>query len=574
MAEKEKKIELNKESFGRFKKRIVFVLNYAKAHRIAIVLFTILGMSGALVGLLGSLVSRDLVDIITGHRTGELIKTFVMLIVVQLVIVGINNLSGFISTKISVRVENEIKGDIYEKIMKTEWEELTKFHSGELVSRWMGDSAGIANGLLNTVPNIFIYSFRFLSALYLVLKNDYTFAIFVIVSVPLSLLVSRTNMKRMQKFNMNTMQINAKMSAFSQDSFSNIQNVKAFDMIRLYMKRLKELQKETVDAKITFQKISIMNSIILTLVSQLVTYSTYGWGVYRVWSGVISYGSLTMFLALSQSLSGTAQNLINIVPGTITLTNAAQRIMDILDLPKENYEDEERIAAFATKNIENGIGVRIANVSFTYQTGTKVFENANFEAHPREVVGLIGPSGEGKTTMLRLLLSIIQAKKGKAELVTGEEAIRLSAAARQVFAYVPQGNSMFAGTIAENMRNVKEDATDEEIIHALKLACAYDFVERLPDGINSEVKEHGGGFSEGQSQRLSIARALLRNSPILLLDEATSALDNETAAKVLKNITSDSRPRTCIVTTHRNEVMEICDRIYRIQGGAVMDERK
>ena len=187
-------------------------------------------------------------------------------------------------------------------------------------------------------------------------------------------------------------------------------------------------------------------------------------------------------------------------------------------------------------------------------------------------MALVGPSGEGKTTMVRLLLGLINAKSGSAVIkdINGISC-KISSATRRFFAYVPQGNTIFSGTIADNMRMVKPDASDDEIIDALKTACAYDFVKKLPQGINSKVGERGGGFSEGQAQRISIARALLRKSPILLLDEATSALDVFTERQVLRNIMNSGYARTCIVTTHRPSVLTMCDRVYRIDSGDVSD---
>ena len=226
------------------------------------------------------------------------------------------------------------------------------------------------------------------------------------------------------------------------------------------------------------------------------------------------------------------------------------------------------VEQFAEKYRASGIGLAMEDLSYTYHTGTEVFSKASLEAWPHEIIALVGPSGEGKTTMLRLILSCC-VPRGEAWIGAGEDReqrIALSPSTRKLFSYVPQGNTMFSGTIAENMRNVKPEATDEEIVEALKLACAWEFVEKLPDGIESMVKERGGGFSEGQAQRLSIARALLRKSPILLLDEATSALDVATERKVLKNIMTDTYPRTCIVTTHRPTVLGICTRVYAIRG--------
>jgi ABC-type multidrug transport system fused ATPase/permease subunit len=284
---------------------------------------------------------------------------------------------------------------------------------------------------------------------------------------------------------------------------------------------------------------------------------------------------MTMFLGLSSTLTGTLSNLTSLVPTAITLTTSAGRLMDIVEMPREDYSRDEEVAAFEQNYKNEGLSLRLRDVRYAYHTGNLVFEHASMEAHPHEIVALVGPSGEGKTTMLRILLSLIQIQEGEAEICacktdengnqTEEERIPLKPSARKLFSYVPQGNTMFSGTIAENMRNVRPDATDEEIREALELACAWEFVERLPEGIHSRIQERGGGFSEGQAQRLSIARALLRHSPILLLDEATSALDVATERRVLKNIMSDEYPRTCIVTTHRPTVLSLCTRVYAIR---------
>ena len=359
--------------------------------------------------------------------------------------------------------------------------------------------------------------------------------------------------------------MNAKLSGFNQESFANIQTIKAFDLPRLYVARLKQLQDEYINMRLEFSRMSMAASVILGLVGLLVSYSSYGWGIYRVWSGVISYGSMTMFLSLSGTLTGAVNSLASIVPSAISLTTSAGRLMDILEMPHEDDSQREEVGQFLEKHREEGISLEVNDLAYTYKTGTEVFAGASFYARPHEIIGLVGPSGEGKTTMLRLLLSLIQPAGGEIVLKAGDgTTVPMTPGARQAFSYVPQGNTMFSGTIAENMRNIKPDATDEEIKDALRLADALRFVEKLPDGIHSEVKERGGGFSEGQSQRLSIARSLLRKAPILLLDEASSALDVATERHVLKNIMRDEYPRVCIVTTHRPTVLTMCTRVYEI----------
>lgn len=546
-------------------KRIKWIGGYARRHIWAIAVYTLLGLAGTGISLLGSLVSKDLIDIITGHETGQVVMTFCIMIGMNLGSVFLTQISTYISTKISMSVDAGIKADIFSKILVTDWESLTEYHTGDLLTRWNGDASNIASGILSFVPNLIIYLFRFGSALWMVLYYDASFAVFALVSMPVSFLMSRYLTKKMQNNNNKSAAMNAKMSGFNQEAFSNIQTIKAFDMISLYIERLKNLQKEYITMRMSYQKMSIVISVLMTLIGMAVSYASYGWGIYRVWSGAISYGTMTMFLTLSSTLTSTLNNLISLIPTSVSLTTSAGRLMDIVEMPREDYSKKEEVKAFWERHKEEGVGLSVQDISYAYRNGTVVFEHAFMEAHPHEVVALIGPSGEGKTTMLRLLLSLILSQEGTAQLCTREENMPLNASARQLISYVPQGNTMFSGTIAENMRNVKEDATDEEIRNALEIACAWDFVEKLPDGINSPIQERGGGFSEGQAQRLSIARAILRKSPILLLDEATSALDVATERKLLKNLMKDEYPRTCLVTTHRPTVLEVCTRVYAIR---------
>lgn len=550
-----------------------WIYQYAKKYWGTMILYTLLGFTGTGVALLTSWVSKDLVDIITGHNTGAVAQTFIFMISLSVGSLVLNQISDFVSEFISLRVDSEIKADVFEKILVTDWESLTNYHTGDLLTRWNSDASVISSGILSFVPNLLINFFRFLSAFALVVSQDWTFAVFAFLGMPVTLFMSKTLMKRMISNNERSAAMGAKLSGFNQEAFSNIQTIKAFSLLKLYVERLKQLQKEYINMRLDFRKMSIWTSIILSTVGLLVSYISYGWGIYRVWSGAISYGTMTMFLSLSGTLTGTIQSLAAFVPGAIGITTSAGRIMDIIEMPREDYSKDEDVQKFLEDYRETGISIKLENVKYAYHGGTEVFENASLEAHPHESVALVGPSGEGKTTMLRLLLSLMPLQDGQALLYASrefegeriEEQIAMCPSTRQLFSYVPQGNTMFSGTIAENMRNIKPDATDEEIVDCLKLACAWEFVEKLPKGIDSMIKERGGGFSEGQAQRLSIARALLRKSPLLLLDEATSALDVATERRVLHNIMEDKYPRTCILTTHRPTVLNACNRVYAIR---------
>ena len=300
----------------------------------------------------------------------------------------------------------------------------------------------------------------------------------------------------------------------------------------------------------------------MSLVGMAVQYTAFGYCLWLLWSRQITYGTMTLFLSQRASLQSAFSSLVGIIPNFLNSSVSAHRIRELVDLPKEEHIvlDEN-----VKKRAENGVSVHMENVDFAYVPGVKVICQSDFHADPGEIVALVGPSGEGKTTMIRLILGLVHPEKGSVYLENDAgDKVRANADIRYLYAYVPQGNTILSGTIAENMRMVKEDASDEEIVSALQTACAWDFVKKLPKGINSPVGERGRGLSEGQSQRIAIARALLRDAPVLLLDEATSALDVVTERQVLKNIMQFNPRRTCIVTTHRPTVLNMCQRVYRV----------
>lgn len=554
-----------KKMYGQTK----WIYSYARRYWHAMILYTLLGVAATAVSLGSSLISKNLVDIITGHETGKLAAAFAAMIGFSIGSIIVAQVSTYASAYISMKVDAEIKNDIFSKILVTDWEALTQYHTGDLVTRWSSDASTISNGILNWLPNLIIYTVKFISTLAVVIYYDPTFAVFALVGIPFSTLLSKPLVGRMKKNNEKSAAMNAKVYGFNQEAFSNIQTIKAFDLIRFYKEKLKELQKEYIHMRLDFQKLSMVTSVLMALIGFIVSYSCYGWGIYRVWSGAISYGTMTMFLSLSSTLTGTINSMAGLVPTAVSLTISAGRLMDIVEMPQEDYSSEELVTSFYDRHKTQGLGLVMEDISYTYSaSGTNVFSHAGFEAYPHEIIALVGASGEGKTTMLRLILSLLRPESGTAKICARDDrddAFLMSPAARKLFSYVPQGSTLFSGTIAENMRSIKNDATDSEIIEALKLACAWDFVEKLPEKIYSKIKEGGGGLSEGQAQRIAIARALLRKSPFLLLDEATSALDVSTERRVLKNIMADTYPRTCIVTTHRPTVLNMCRRVYAVR---------
>ena len=395
------------------------------------------------------------------------------------------------------------------------------------------------------------------------LYYDITMAFIALLSAPFLLLASRYIMRKLRQHRQRVMEMNSKLMSFEVDTFYNLDTIKSFGVTEKYAHRLQEWQEKFKVCNLDYNLFSIKSHALTTLISTAVSFLSFGYCLLRLWTDAISYGTMTLFLQQRSALSNQFNSLVGIFPNMLNTSVSAHRIREIVELPKESLNPEAAQALQA--QAENGFTVRMSRVDFMYEDRNKVITNSYFVARPGEIVALVGPSGEGKTTMIRLILGLIHPEDGQVTLSGADGcAMEMTADLRQFFSYVPQGNTMLAGTIAENMRMVKSDATDEEIIDALKTACAWDFVSKMPDTIHTSLGERGRGLSEGQAQRIAIARAVLRDAPVLLMDEATSALDVATERQVLKNIVRHHPNRTCIVTTHRPSVLSLCQRIYRV----------
>ena len=549
-----------------------WMYTYAKKYKFQIVFYIFLGVLTTVMGVASSVGSKYLIDAVTGQDSGNIALIALFIVAMGLFSIGINAITTMISARINIKVNNEIQAEVFDKILVADWISMKEFHSGDLLNRLNGDVNTVASSILSWIPSLITRSAQFFGILAIILYYDPTMAVIALGSAPVMLIVSKTLMKKMRDYNKRMRQVSSDVMSFNEESFQNIQSIKAFDLVGLFSKRLRDVQQNYKDVFLDYNKFSVYTSSFMSVVGMFVAYACFGWGVYRLWTGHITFGTMTLFVQLSGQLSSSFKSIVSLVPSAISATTSAGRIMEFFKIKDESELEDDKAKLIQNNTQGKGLSVVLDDVEFSYNENKTVFQHADIVANPGEIVALVGPSGEGKTTMIRLLLGLINTKSGNASIrdINGVSC-KISSATRRFFAYVPQGNTIFSGTIAENMRMVKQDATDAEIVEALKAACAYDFVNRLPDGINSKVGERGSGFSEGQAQRLSIARALIRKSPILLLDEATSALDVFTERQVLRNIMNMGYARTCIVTTHRPSVLTMCDKVYKIDSGVVCD---
>lgn len=558
---------------GRLKELVsqwLWMGSYMKRYWFLIGTYTLLGASGSFLTLGTSMVSRDLVDAITGQNSLGIVRVVALYVGVGVSQLFINAFKTRLSLRISMKVNNEIRIDIFSQILQTDWEELSKYRTGDLMYRINGDAAMVSNNILTYLPNVVSILISFGGAFIVMVQNDIIMALIALAGAPISFMSTRFSMRKMRDFQRKQMELQSHKTSFNQETLQNMQMIKAFGLVDYFIKQYKDVQDQSIDYAMIQNKFQSKMTILTGFIGQLIGYACYGFAAYRLWQGDISYGTMTLYVSMSSSLRGSFSSVLNLLPTAMRAGISAGRIMEIIQLPRESLEDEQEAKKLLAKAKDVGITVEMKDVSFRYGDNPYVYQNANMIASPGEIIGLIGPSGQGKTTTLRILLGLYHPKAGAVTVSNpGYETIPISSGTRCLFSYIPQGNTLFSGTIADNMKMLRPDASDEEIIEVLKTACAWEFVTQLEKGIHTEVSEGGNRFSEGQKQRLSIARALMAKAPVLLLDEATSALDMVSERKVLKNILRRDPLQTIIVTAHRPSVLSICDRVYKIQEGRI-----
>lgn len=560
------KQKINDGWFQELAVQLCWLKQYIYRFRLTIIIHILLGIFGTVLGLAGSVASKYLIDAVTGHQNSAIAAAAGWMIGMMLGNIALTAVASRAGAVLNVRVQNEIQQEVYRRILFADWQSLEEFRSGDLMNRLTSDVGTLTGGVVNFIPSLLTSSVQFLGALIIMVYHDSTMALIALLVVPVSVVLSRLMIRRMSDHSKEMKEISSDVMSFHQDSFQNLTSIKAFGITELFCGRMVTMQEKYRDAYLSYNQFSIKTSAFLSLTGMLVSITCFGWGVYQLWTGMITYGTMTLFLQLASGLSSSFSALVGLVPSIISLSTSTKRIMAVTELAAEASEQDDNFRQ------EMEFSLSLDDISFSYHDGNPVLTDATIHAAPGDLVALTGPSGEGKTTILRILLGLIAPVTGTAQLIGNSgRSYPLSAVTREAFSYVPQGGSLFAGTIRENLTMVAPEATDEQIWEALHIACADGFVRDLSNGLDHMLGSRNSGLSEGQGQRLSVARALLRGAPILLLDEATSALDEETEKTMLQRLMNCDRVRTCILVTHRPSALAYCTRGYHIHNGTVQD---
>ena len=539
-----------------------WIFTYSKKYKFAILFYVLLGMFSTTLGLAGSVASKYLIDIITGYKTDKLAMLIIIMVGSSVFSLVFDSIISRISAKLAIFINNDIQSDIFDKILDADWLELSRYSNGDILNRFNSDIGTVSSNAISWLPTVLIAVYRFVATFFVILHYDWVMALIALGSAPFMLLISKFVLQRQRQHAMKVREMSSKLMTFEAETFYNLDTIKSFGIMRHYSQKLRWWQREYKDISLKYNLFTIQTNVLMSVMGMVVQFAAFGYCLFLLWTHSITYGTMTLFLQQRSNLSAAFNKVVGIVPSFMNSSVSAHRIRELVELPREvHIPDSSELDAL----VKDGFTVQMRDLSFSYLQDRKVITDSCLEAHPGEIVALVGPSGEGKTTLIRLILGLVCPRSGQVLLraANGRE-VEMNAETRHLFAYVPQGNTILSGTIAENMRMVKEDATEEEIIQALKIACAWEFVQKMPNGIYSVVRERGRGLSEGQAQRIAIARAVLRDAPILLLDEATSALDVTTERQVLRNLVHQRPNKTCIVTTHRPSVLNLCQRVYRV----------
>lgn len=531
-----------------------WLIRYTKPYIPALGLLMLFSVGASLIGVYMSVIGKNIIDTATsgGKITGLIVLYVAIILAVQIGNAGSSLMTVYVNEKFSFGVRKQV----YEKIIHSCWDKVSKYHTGDLMTRLTSDTGTIADGIATVIPQIITLLIELVVTFFTLFYYEPFLAIFALCLAPMAGLMSTWLGKKMKHLQVKVQESESEYRSFITESLSNILVLKAFCGEDYAADRLTELRDQRFYWVFKKAKLSLGASTSMGLAFQCGYLVAFSWGAIGLSLKTITYGTMSVFLTLINRIQAPIIQLANMLPKVVSILASAGRVMELQNLPMENRM-EEHIAA------EN-VGVEVSGLSFSYGK-EKILDEAELKIVPGEFVAIVGESGIGKTTLVRLMMSFLQSPEGMIRFYNDKGETELAnGGSREFISYVPQGNTLFSGTIAHNVRMGKQDATDEEVTDALKAACAYEFICELPQGINTVIGERGHGLSEGQAQRISIARAIIHGAPFMVLDEATSALDEKTELAVLESIRKLTPTPTCLLITHRRSVLDYCDREIRI----------
>ena len=519
-----------------------------RRYRLQVLLNTLLGCMTVILDFAFIFATKQTIDIATHQTNGSIRLCAACLIVILLCQLLIGYSSRWIKAILGVKAQNHMQSYLFHHLLQTEWKERNRHHSGDIINRLERDVRDVVSTATETVPSMIAITIRLAGAFLFLYSMDSTLALIAIVIIPFFMLLSRLYIKRMRALTREVRNTDGKIQSTLQECIQHQTVIQTLEQQPYIVRRLHDIQKLLQQQVKTRTRFSSSSSALMSLGFMSCYLFTFLWGASRLYDGIITYGMMIAFIQLVGQIQGPFRDMSRFVPILVNAFTASERLIQLEEIPQEK-DTHQTIPSSAP------LGIRFEDVSYAYtEAGKEVVRHLSFDFVPQSHTAIIGETGSGKTTLIRLILSLIQPTTGKVMIYDDHNSVECSAATRCHFTYVPQGNTLFSGSIKDNLRLGNPNATEQEMKTALEKACA-TFVFSLPEGMDTMCNEQGGGLSEGQAQRIAIARALLRKSQILLLDEATSSLDSETERQLWENITEHCKGMTLIFITHREGII-------------------
>lgn len=538
-----------------------WLVQYAKPYMGRITVMMMFNLLYTVVGLVMVTLTKRIIDEATeGNPIITLIVCYLILTIgLQLVSV----FGTLMNTMLTEKFSFGIRKQVYEKIIHSHWMDVKKYHTGDLMTRLTSDAGNVADGIIGTIPSIIQLIVELLLVFITLFSYSPLLACFALLVAPVAAVSSWWFGRKLKRLQVKVQESEAAYRSFLQESLANLLIVKAFANEEYSTQRLTQLREERFGWVYRRTKMGLISSTAMSMSFQVGYIVAFAYGAIQISRKAITYGTMSVFLTLVNRVQAPVMGLAQQIPRVVSILASAGRIMELQELPLEEKEEEPLAVVQA--------GVDVSGLTFGY-TQDNVLENVSLHIAPGEFVAVIGESGIGKTTLIRIIMSFMSNIQGSVTFYNEKgKTQKANAATRNFIAYVPQGNTLFSGTVRENIRMGNLNATEEEMNEALKLAAAYDFVQELPKGIDTAIGERGHGLSEGQAQRIAIARAFVKKAPFLILDEATSSLDEATEQEVIRGLQRLTPRPTCLVITHRKSILKYCDREIKIANKTIIE---
>ena len=523
----------------------------------SVLLLSVISALDALTFVALALISKNVLDVATGSGTGSITGHGMLLFGVIFAQIVLTAAQSLLNSYTNARLTISMRNYLFSLVCRKKYSYISAYHSGDLLNRFTSDTDVIVNSVVSIIPNISSMAAKIIGGISALIVLDARIAFIILVlgiSVPA---LGRMINRKYKALHKKSQQTEGRTRSFLQECFENIVVMKTFVSEAPFTKKLNQLMKENYRIKMKRTGVSVATHISLYSFFTVGYYTILIWGAGMISSGFITYGTLMAFLQLVSQLRAPLQNVSGIMPQYYSALASAERLMEI----EKGQDDMAPVSADKLEKIKKSFsGLEVKDITFAYKNEL-ILKNCSFEAEKGKITAITGESGSGKSTIFKIILGLYEPQNGD---ITVNGNIPLDTSLRGLFAYVPQGNMVLSGTIRENITLCNESVSQEDLIKAAKAAEIYELISSMPEGFDTVISERGGGLSEGQIQRISIARALLTDAPVLLLDEATSALDEATESKVLSNIKA-LNGKTVLFVTHRNTSLKVCDKIIRVE---------